>query len=144
MEILAKYTMLESNVKETIEKGRLSQERNSLLKALNEDKISFVNALLQNEAAVKAMLDMNVSNLAVLYCNIRSIEGRLSEIEEEVRALNHIKVCPNCGKEMKDTESYCSACGTKLPERKVEPVAEDEAHEESTKDSTDDNSVEIE
>lgn len=33
-----------------------------------------------------------------------------------IRAMDKVKVCPNCGTAAKASERFCGECGTKLPE----------------------------
>jgi len=125
MEILSKYTMLESNVKDVFEKGKLSQDRASILRAMDVDKVKLADAILEDEGVV-ASIPKNPKIQQILL-DIESKKSTIRAIDEKLVALNHVKICPNCGKEMKDTEAFCSACGTKLPENAVAKKEEDKS-----------------
>lgn len=55
---------------------------------------------------------------------IEEYKNNIIELEEKIMELKHIKICPECNKEVADDIMFCSSCGHKF-EAKVEVVEAD-------------------
>ena len=55
-----------------------------------------------------------------LFARIEENERLIAQAEEELRALNAEKICPQCGASVKKEFNFCTVCGSKL-EKPVEP-----------------------
>ncbi|MDO4459745.1 MAG: zinc ribbon domain-containing protein [Clostridia bacterium] len=81
----------------------------------------------------------NVDN-TVLASKIEEIDdlyNQLSDIAKQIAELQNKAICPECGKEVAIGSVYCSFCGAKLPEIKVEePVCEADESETESQEST--------
>ena len=72
--------------------------------------------------------DADIAEISKCYDELAEISKQYDELRGEV-------ACPNCGAKVKDDNNYCPKCGTKLPEKPVEPTVEETAAEEETEEN---------
>ncbi len=61
----------------------------------------------------------------------------MDELQEQVRGVRGVQVCPNCKNEVSATERFCPNCGYKLPQQEM--TDEEEPEEEA--DTKEENAV---
>lgn len=58
--------------------------------------------------------DDSSSEYSELIKQINGAQDRIAEYNEAVKRLKGIIKCPNCGREISSTSSFCVGCGTKI------------------------------
>ena len=57
---------------------------------------------------------------------VDALAQEIAGLKDQVDTLRQVRRCPNCGAEQPDGNIFCSACGTKLPEKPTPAAAEPE------------------
>ena len=141
MEILSKSTMLGDVAKDTFERGKVNKEIEALNKKLIDEKVAFADAILQNYNVNDDTIDMKAK---IAYSNITLLNEEMNKLTRRLNQIRHVKICPNCGKEMHESDKFCSACGGILPEEVPEKEQEVKATEVYPDDKgQDDNNTQV-
>ncbi|MBR4223407.1 MAG: zinc ribbon domain-containing protein [Oscillospiraceae bacterium] len=92
------------------------------------------------KAYYEAYKDEPVEEVAALVSEATIKAAEIAAIEDQIRTIKGVYVCPNCGADIPLEYDFCGKCGTKAERPEPAPVAEAEAE---VKEDTVDIKVEV-
>lgn len=67
------------------------------------------------------------SAMDALCDKVDALAAEISDLKKKIDDLRQVNRCPECGAEQPSANAFCSSCGAKLPEKKPEESAKEEA-----------------
>lgn len=92
--------------------------------SLEEEKIHNIYVQIGTEYYDQYKKDP-VNPYAQLCEQITASKNTIEELKKEVEKLKGLQRCPSCGAAVSIEAAFCPACGTKMPEVKVEEVVQE-------------------
>lgn len=111
-----------------VDKAKELADIAKLRKAISDDEKQ-VNELLLNigqKVYEKAEEFKGNEEIAGIVEKISTLKEHVAQLEEDIRTIQNVGKCPNCGAEVKAEDTFCPACGEKLQTAAEETVAETE------------------
>lgn len=96
--------------KDTADVVKLNSQINDLNKTINNGYTELG----------KKFFDANKDNVpeefAAVFASINDSTAKIAELQEQIRIIKGIAICPSCGNEVALGQKFCPSCGTQMPE----------------------------
>lgn len=120
MRFKAFLTKTTANAKTSMSKVSTTVKLHSKKNSLNDELAMMFDTLGKMYYFGSVGDGVNTEDMENIIQNITSLKTQISDIEEELRALNGKKICPSCNSELQKNISYCPHCGSRVNAQQTE------------------------